>query len=309
VTVPFTFVVVVYHRTEPLARLLAGVCACAPEERPRIVVVNKEDDPEVRRVGESFGACVVPAPDDGYAAGVNRGVGEVDTEITVFSSDDLEVTPASLRRLVATVAAGTADVAVPQILDPDGHVQGSVRALPTPGRLLLEWAATTDRPLRLGRHVQKWRRPRVTEPVDAFDAALVAVRTNVVRHEPLPEEYFLYWEELDWCYRLHRAGRRAVLVPDAVVHHAGGRDDVRADKQRLLARNAVRCVYRTQGTGAALRAWPVVVLWQLRLLATDVARAVLGRGNRVGARAAGVAEAARAWREAVPGADRAPVAA
>jgi GT2 family glycosyltransferase len=297
---PFTFVVVVYHRTEPLTRLLTGVCASQPEACPRIVVVNKEDDPDVRRVAESFGATVIAAPDDGYAAGVNRGVEEVDTEITVFSSDDLEVTTESLHRLVTTVAAGVSDVAVPQILDLDGHVQGSVRALPTPGRLFVEWAATVDRPLARTGHIQKWRRPRVTERVDAFDAALVAVRTNVVREHPLPEEYFLYWEEMDWCYRLHAVGRQSVLVPDAVVRHAGGRDDVRPDKQRLLARNAVRCVYRTQGRAAALRAWPVVVLWQLRLLVVDVVRAVLGRENRVPARVAGVTAAARAWHEAVP---------
>jgi hypothetical protein len=88
-----------------------------------------------------------------------------------------------------------------------------------------------------------------------------------------------------------------VLVPDAVVRHAGGRDDVRADKQRLLARNAVRCVYRTQGRRAAVRAWPIVMLWQLRLLVVDGLRALLGRENRVPARAAGVAAAFGAWRE------------
>jgi hypothetical protein len=81
------------------------------------------------------------------------------------------------------------------------------------------------------------------------------------------------------------------------VHHAGGRADVRADKQRLLARNAVRCVYRTQGRWAAMRAWPVVVLWQTRLLVADSIRGLLGRGDRIGARLAGVRAAVGAWRE------------
>ena len=35
--------------------------------------------------------------------------------------------------------------------------------------------------------------------------------------------------------------------------HSGGREDVRPEKQRLLARNAVRCVFRTQGRSAAIR--------------------------------------------------------
>ena len=98
--------------------------------------------------------------------------------------------------------------------------------------------------------------------------------------------------------------RRAVIVPDAIVVHAGGRADVRPEKQRLLARNAVRCVYRTQGRAAAARAWPVVILWQLRLLAVDPVRALFGRGNRVAARAAGVGAAVAAWRELAPAASR-----
>ncbi len=59
-------------------------------------MVNKEDDPDVRRTAESFGAPWSRRPTVGYAAGVNRGIDEVDSEVTVFSSDDLEVTPESL---------------------------------------------------------------------------------------------------------------------------------------------------------------------------------------------------------------------
>ena len=228
---------------------------------------------------------------------MNRGVLEVGDEVTVFCGDDVEIDPTSLRRLVTTVATGAADVAAPRIVDTEGRVEASVRALPTPGRLLVEWAMTPDRPQPGLGHVEKWRRPTTTETVDAFDAALVATRTSVLRTTPLPEDYFLYWEELDWCWQLRACGLRSVVVPDAVVRHAGGRDDVRADKQRLLARNAVRCVYRTQGRSAAVRAWPVVVLWQLRLLVVDTLRTLSGRGTRAGARLAGVGAALGAWRE------------
>ncbi|MEO6469632.1 MAG: glycosyltransferase [Acidimicrobiia bacterium] len=294
---PFTVVVVVYHRSDPLRRLLTGICADPVQSRPRFVVVNLEDDPDVRAVAEEFGATVVVAPDRGYAAAVNRGALEVTDEITVFACDDLEVDATSLRRLVDTVSNGTADVAVPQILDLAGNEEASIRALPTPGKILVEWALTSDGARPGARRIQKWRRPRVTEPIDAFDAALVAVHTEVLQRYPLPEDYFLYWEEIDWCWQLRDAGQRAVLVPDAVVRHAGGRDDVRAEKQRLLARNAVRCVFRTQGRAAAVLAWPIVVLWQVRLLMVDGLRALRGGTNRMPARAAGVGAAIAAWRE------------
>ena len=296
-TPAFTLVVVVYHRSEPLQRLLSGALTGPDASRPRVVVVNLEDDPAVRAVAERFGATTITAPDHGYAAAVNRGAQEVTDPITVFACDDVEVDLESLRRLVDTLASGAADVAAPRLVGLDGRDEATVRALPTPWRLFVEWAITSDRPRPGARRVQKWRRPTSTERVDAFDAALVAVRTHVLREVPLAEDYFLYWEEIDWCWRLREAGCRSVLVPDAVVRHAGGRDDVRADKQRLLARNAVRCVARTQGRWAALTAWPIIVGWQLRLLVVDGIRAIVGKSDRVPARAAGVMAAVGAWKE------------
>jgi hypothetical protein len=39
---------------------------------------------------------------------------------------------------------------------------------------------------------------------------------------PLDEEYFLHSEDLDWCMRAWRGGRKILFVPNAqVVHHKG----------------------------------------------------------------------------------------
>ena len=110
------------------------------------------------------------------------------------------------------------------------------------------------------------------EAIDTSTRVMVAMRADVLRSTPLPEEYFLYWEELEWFWHLRAAGRRVVIVPSAAVIHDGGRVDVRPEKSRLLARNAVRCVRRTQGRR---RPWVLSWLswaWNLRLVAVDVVR-------------------------------------
>jgi len=113
---------------------------------------------------------------------------------------------------------------------------------------------------------------------------------------PVPEDYFLYWEESDWFWRLHRAGARVQYRPDVEVVHCGGRSEVRPDKSRLLSRNAVRCVLLTQGRLAAAAALVVVVAWNLRLAATALARSLRpGRmPGTVAARFAGLASSVRA---------------
>jgi GT2 family glycosyltransferase len=286
-------VVVAFHRPDALDRLLA---ALGPAISAVVVVV--EGDSQVRAVAARAGADVVDLPGNpGFAAAVNAGVAATRGDIVAVLNDDIVVTGADLDALAVLLEARGAAVVGPILVDGTGTVDSAAVALPTPGRLLLEWALLPDRPVPWLRRlaVVKWRRPEAPTTVEALAATVLVCRRDVLVAEPLPTGYFLYWEELDWFWRLHRAGHQVVLDPTVTVVHAGGRADVRPAKSRLLARNAVRCVRRTQGRPAALVAWPIVVLWQMRLLLVDLLRAP----GRLPARLAGVAAAVAALREVV----------
>jgi hypothetical protein len=286
-------VVVAFHRPDALERLLA---ALGPAISAVVVVV--EGDSQVRAVAARAGADVVDLPGNpGFAAAVNAGVAATDGDVVAVLNDDIVVAGADLDALAVQLEATGAAVVAPILVDGTGAVDSAAVALPTPGRLLLEWALLPDRPVPWLRRlaVVKWRRPEAPTTVQAAAGTVFVCRRDVLVAEPLPTGYFLYWEELDWFWRLHRAGRRVVLDPTVTVTHAGGRADVRPAKSRLLARNAVRCVRRTQGRPAALAAWPIVVLWQMRLLLVDLLRAP----GRLPARLAGVAAAVAGLREVV----------
>jgi GT2 family glycosyltransferase len=287
-----TCVIVAFHRPESLSALVERLTHPDIE----LIVVNVEDDAANRR---TRGAVVVPVADNvGYAAAVNLGVTHAHSAVVVFCNDDLVADAQAVLALAGMVDDGSATVVVPRVLTPEGATEPTIAPLPTPLRLALEWLCLPDRRparLRTGRIVQKWRRPDTMERIDAAAAVMVAAPRALLESEPLPEAYFLYWEESEWFLRLHRRGTRVAYVPSITVTHGAGRSDVRPDKSRLLARNAVRCVGRTQGRLAAALAWPVVILWQLRLVLTSRLRPG-GRPLRR-ARHAGLRAALAAWRE------------
>lgn len=293
-----TCVVVAFHRPEKLAALLPRL----RDPRIEVVVVNVEDDRDVAAIAGDLALALPGNP--GYAAAVNAGAHRAGAPTVVFLNDDVDLGADAVLALAGAVSSGEADVVLPCIVDGEGRREPTIAALPSPASLFCEWFLLPDRPpagLR-GRTVgvQKWRAPVVPERVDAASAAVVATSTALLRTHPLPEDYFLYWEESDWFWRLKTAGARVLYDPGVVVVHLGGRDDVRPAKSRLMARNAVRCVQRTQGRRAALLAWPVVVLWNLRLAVVDGVRQFTGSptdGSRFPARAAGLRAAALAWRE------------
>ena len=66
-------------------------------------------------------------------------------------------------------------------------------------------------------------RYREERPVDWLSGAfLIARREAVAEVGPLDERFFLYSEEIDWCYRIRAAGWEVRHLPVMeVVHHCG----------------------------------------------------------------------------------------
>ena len=290
---------VAYHRSERLRALLEPL----GDAQLEIVVVNVDEDPGVASVARSCTVVNLPG-NPGYAAAVNAGAMAARASIVVFMNDDVACTADDVFELADTIVAG-ADVALPRIVDAAGSPQRTIAALPGVGALLREWVALPDAPVPglAGRmRVEKWRLPERVERVEAASATVVAARRALLASCPLPEDYFLYWEESEWFFRLAQMNAVVEYQPRAVFVHRGGRADLRPDKARLLARNAVRCVRRTRGARDALVAYPVVVAWWTRLLIIDAMRALLGRGtwDSVAARRAGFIAAVGAWQEVRP---------
>jgi GT2 family glycosyltransferase len=64
--------------------------------------------------------------------------------------------------------------------------------------------------------------------VDWVTGALLIVRRAAIQAVGLLDEsYFLYWEDLDWCYRMRQAGWSVYHVPAARAIHSQRREGVR----------------------------------------------------------------------------------
>jgi hypothetical protein len=75
-----------------------------------------------------------------------------------------------------------------------------------------------------------------SEPVDVdsvIGACMMVRREALDQVGLLDEDYFLFLEETDWCYRMKRAGWKVYHVPDAEVYHFQGKS---AEKEKKRAR-------------------------------------------------------------------------
>ncbi len=174
----------------------------------------------------------------GFTKGNNLAIGQSEGRYILLLNPDTEVVGDALGTMVAYVEAHPRVGALgPQLLNPDGTTQSSRRRFPTLATAFLE--STVLQPWFQGSRILKRyylldRPDDEIQPVDwAVGAALLIRREALHQVGLLDEEFFMYSEELDWCYRLKAQGWEVVYLPTAQVVHQEGR----SSEQVLPARH------------------------------------------------------------------------
>jgi N-acetylglucosaminyl-diphospho-decaprenol L-rhamnosyltransferase len=269
-------VVVTYNGLPYVERSLESV-----ERYETVVVDHGSTDGTLDLVRKRFPrARVVEQKNRGLAAGWNRGIRETSAPFVLVLNADAWVVGDAPERLAAFAEQHErAGFVAPRLLNPDGTLQPSVRAFPTPWRLATEYLflrklAPRSRVLNAF-YGAGFRHDEVRE-IDFAKAAGFLLRRDAFDNVgPFDEGFFLFSEETDWCYRLREAGWHSFFYPDAEIVHVGG-SSWRAESATLFTeqvRGHLRFLAKHRGQKTADRARRVL-LAGLRL------RSLLFRGER-----------------------------
>lgn len=275
-------VTVAYRSDRVLEPFLQSVVASVGV-RPVIVVVDNcpADGDGARRMAAEAGGAYVPLDaNPGYGAAVNAGVATLDPSVewVLVSNPDVVLTPEAITSLVDTGCSSTDIGAVgPLILNPDGSVYPSARAIPSlrtgVGHALFVRVWPSN-PFTRRYHAAEALLGERREAGWLSGACLLVRRTAFEHIGGFDEGYFMYFEDVDLGFRFGKAGLRSVYEPAAVVTHAGAHstDDVSALMIRAhhdSARRFLAAKYR----GAIL--WPLRVVLDtgLRVRASLLMRA------------------------------------
>jgi len=197
------------------------------------VVDNGSTDGTPEAVARDFPAVRLIARRDnpGFAAANNQALrAALDASPPRYFwllNPDTEVLPGATAALIAAMETHPrVGVAGARLLYPDGTLQHSAFRFPGLVQLAFDLFPLPPRlyETRLnGRYPRRLYNGDVPFFVDhPLGAAMMVRRETVEQVGLLDEEYRIYCEEIDWCWRMRRAGWRALCVPTArVVHHAG----------------------------------------------------------------------------------------
>ncbi len=212
-------IVLTWNGGEPALRCLSALAALEQTPDQVLVVDNASSDGTPEQVVARFPAFTLLRNERnlGFSGGMNAGIArllaaEPPPDVIVLLNQDTEVDPGWLGAICAPLAeAATVGAVGCKIRYPDGSIQHAGVAL--------------ERPRTLARHIG-WHEPDAGQfdqahEAELLTAAALALRAEALRRVGLFDEGFApaYFEDLDLCVRLRRAGYSLIYEPRATLLH------------------------------------------------------------------------------------------
>ncbi len=255
-----------------------------------IVVDNDSHDGSAVMLARDFPWARLMANDrnEGFARANNQAIAASAGELVLLLNSDTEVHRDAISQLAAFMEAHpTAGAAGAMLLNEDGSLQESCRPMLTPGRELWRLCYLDRLWPRASYKMDSWDKEAPRQVEVMMGACMMLRRSALEEVGALDEQYFMYTEEVDLCYRLLAGQWSLWYVPAARVTHYGAASSRQAAQEMFvqLYRSKVQFYRKTGGERLARRFkrmlrlayWPRLAV--VRILA-PISQAAAGQATR-----------------------------
>jgi len=263
-------VIVTWNSAGDIGRCVRSISNSGTERTIRVTVVdNASGDGTAEAVEEAFSdvRLIRNAENRGFAAANNQALRSSPAPYWMLLNPDTEVTAGSIDALLTFMEEHPrAWASGPILVDADGTPQHPGRKFPELSTLLWE-TLFLDRLFPtssvFGAHRGLRRTPENPEQVDFVHGAALVLRHAVAEKVGLLDEgFFMYFEEVDWCQRIHAYGGECWVVPSSRIIHHGGVELGHYDASRLVHyhRSLLHYFAKHRGRGSQLLLRPLILL-------------------------------------------------
>ncbi len=223
--VDISFIIVNWNTCDILIDCLDSIYKTVTDiDREIYVVDNNSTDGSQAAVKKRFPdvKLIENKTNTGFAHANNQALGIMKGRFAVLLNSDAVLKENAIKKLLAFMdnspGVGIAGV---QLLNDDGSRQNSIDNFPS-----TETEIFNKSILRLffpGKYPSKNRNYQDPIEVDSVIGACMIVRKEAMDEVGVfDEDYFIFLEETDWCFRMYRKGWKVYHVPDAEVFHLSG---------------------------------------------------------------------------------------
>jgi len=239
-----------------------------------LVIDNHSEDESGRMIKEHFPQVklIENKKNRGFSAGCNQGIRESRGRYVLLLNPDTEFTPGGVTAMVKFMEDHPrVGVCGPRMTDPRGKVHPSCRSFPSYLTAISSSQSILTRlfprnPLSR-RYLLKDKNTGQKREVDWVSGSCLLTKREVFeRVGLLDESFFMYVEDVDFCYRARKRGFSVYYFPEVrVIHHIARSTRKRGLRMKVEHHRSIYNYYRKHyTTNAFLRGIIFFSIW-LRL--------------------------------------------
>ena len=256
-----SIIIVSWNVRTDLINCLSSVYANQPSSPFEVIVIdNASSDGSIEEIRKQFPqiTCIANDKNFGFAGANNQGIELAKGEYMLFLNPDTIVHPGSLDYLITFMDTNKdAGACGPKLLNSDGSIQPSVRRFPSFRGVLHRFT--------LLRHFYVFKNNYSSWMMKDFDhqsqlsvdqlmAAALLVRKSIVdKIGGFDARFFMYYEEVDLCYRIKQDGWQIVFLPQVAITHLGGRSSrqIPNAKRIMMLASVLKFFRKHRGTAVS----------------------------------------------------------
>ncbi len=203
-------IIVNWNVAESLERCLKSLSATKYQKLETIIIDNNSDI-------KPKGVTVQNKTNIGFPAAVNQGLARSTGDLIVLLNPDTRVPKDFFTKgLEFFVTHPDAGVMGPKFTNPNGSAQGSVFPKPS--------VINTFRQFWLGQKglTEKYTPAETCDVFAVSGGCMFIPRKTIEKIGLFTERLFMYYEDLDYCRRVHQAGLKVYFYPEITIVHEHG---------------------------------------------------------------------------------------
>jgi len=266
-----SIIIVSWNGRELLSTCLASMARWLSYPHEIIVVDNASTDGTVGMISATFPMVrlIRNSQNAGFATANNQGLALAQANYVAFLNPDTKLINEPFQHLMTELKSDQNIGAIgPQLMNPDLSHQPSVRTFP-------RWADQVITLLKLRHFLRASRIMRrylaahlvntqTSAEVDELTGAAIVMPTDLIRKlGGWDEKYWIWFDDVDLCQRIHRAGRQVRYDPRSNLIHVGGAifaQVISVRKQVWYLRSLWRYARRYWNPWLAWSLWPVMAI-------------------------------------------------
>lgn len=244
-----SIIIVNYNTSALTLQALESIFTSETNYRYEVILIdNASLDDSVESVRRQFAQVHIMqnGTNVGFATANNQGIRISSGRYILLLNSDTQLERDTIQLMVAFMGEHpTVGASGCRVLLPDGRLDAACkRGFPTPMTSLF-YVSGMARLFPSSAVINRYHMGHLSSddvnPVDAIVGAFMLVRRNAIDEVGLLDEgYFMYGEDIDWCFRIKQAGWQIFYYPSAhIIHHKGGSSP---RKQARLVREFYRAM-------------------------------------------------------------------